>query len=159
MTVIAHIGLGANLGNAPHTLQQALTSMASLPETTLLAASSMYRSAPMQADGPDYVNAVAKISTGLSAHELLNRLQTIEHHYGRSRPYPNAPRTLDLDILLYGHEKVDDATLTVPHPRMHKRAFVLIPLAELDPGLRLAQGSLTALIDRCRDQYIEPITG
>lgn len=157
MTVTAYIGLGANLGNAHDTLQQALVATAALPDTSLLMVSSMYRSAPVQADGPDYVNAVAKITTLLSAHDLLGRLQAIEQHHGRVRPYPNAPRTLDLDILLYGDETIDDTTLSVPHPRMHERAFVLIPLAELDPDLKLSQGTLEALISRCGDQRIEQL--
>ena len=155
MSVTAYIGLGANLGNAHNTLQQALAATAALPDTSLLTVSSMYRSAPLRADGPDYVNAVAKITTSLSAYNLLGRLQGIEQHHGRVRPYPNAPRTLDLDILLYGDETIDDTTLTVPHPRMHERAFVLIPLAELNPDLKLPQGTLDALISRCGDQRIE----
>lgn len=157
MTVTAYIGLGANLGNAHNTLQQALAATAELPGTSVLTVSSMYRSAPVQADGPDYVNAVAKITTSLSAHDLLGRLQAIEQHHGRVRSYPNAPRTLDLDILLYGDETIDDTTLTVPHPRMHERAFVLIPLAELNPDLKLPQGTLDALISRCGDQRIEQL--
>lgn len=154
-----YIGLGANLGDAQQTLHQALASIASLPHTRLLKTSSLYGTAPVQADGPDYVNAVARISTALSAHELLTQLQTIEQQHGRTRPYQNAPRTLDLDILLYGDDTLHDSRLTLPHPRMHERAFVLVPLAELDPGLVLAQGSLDALIARCQDQRIQKLTG
>lgn len=157
MTVTAYIGLGANLGDAQQTLQQALKSIAGLPDTTLLAASSMYRTAPVDAQGPDYLNAVAKISTGLSAHDLLIRLQAIEHQHGRLRPYQNAPRTLDLDVLLYGNKTVDDADLTIPHPRMHERAFVLIPLSELDPELTLPQGRLSDLIASCGSQRIDKL--
>lgn len=152
-----YIGLGANLGDARETIRQALEDMASLPETVLLNASSMYRTAPLQADGPDYINAVASLKTGLSAHELLTRLQALEQQHGRTRPYLNAPRTLDLDILLFGTHTVHDARLTIPHPRMHERAFVLIPLAELDPMLTLEQGRLDELIDRCGDQRIEKL--
>lgn len=155
----AYIGLGANLGDAQHTLHQAVASIAALPGTKVLKVSSMYRSAPVQADGPDYVNAVAKITTTLSAHDLLSNLQAIEHHYGRLRSYQNAPRTLDLDILLYGHDTIDNNTLTVPHPRMHERAFVLIPLAELSPDLILTQSTLSDLIGRCGDQRIEQLPG
>ncbi len=157
MTITAYIGLGANLGDAKQTLQQALESIAALPDTSQLAVSSIYRTAPVQAHGPDYFNAVAKISTGLSAHDLLLRLQAIEQRHGRLRPYQNAPRTLDLDILLYGSDTVDDADLIIPHPRMHERAFVLIPLSELDPELALAQGKLSDLIARCSNQRIDKL--
>lgn len=153
-----YIGLGANLGDARHTLEQAVASMAALPGIEVLKVSSMYRSAPVQADGPDYVNAVAKITTTQPAHDLLSNLQAIEQHYGRLRSYQNAPRTLDLDILLYGQDTIDSSTLTVPHPRMHERAFVLIPLAELNPDLILAQGKLSELIDRCSNQRIEQLS-
>lgn len=152
-----YIGLGANLGDARQTLSQALAEVARLPETALLDASSMYRTAPLHAGGPDYINAVARLSTGLSAHDLLTRLQALEQQHGRTRPYLNAPRTLDLDILLFGTDVVRDARLVIPHPRMHERAFVLIPLAELNPTLTLAQGQLGELIARCQDQRIEKL--
>lgn len=155
MMVTAYIGLGANLGDARKSLEQALASIGTLPGTQLVKTSSMYRSAPVHADGPDYTNAVAEISTALSAHELLAGLQAIEQQHGRARPYPNAPRTLDLDILLYGHDTVNEPELQIPHPRMHERAFVLLPLSELNPELRLKQGSLRCLIARCEDQRIE----
>ena len=157
MTVTAYVGLGANLGDAQHTLQQALVAITTLPDTVLQKVSSMYRSAPVLADGPDYVNAVVQITTTLPAHDLLKRLQMIEQHYGRVRTYQNAPRTLDQDILLFGHDTISDDTLTVPHPRMHERAFVLIPLAELNPVLTLSQGTLDVLISRCGDQRIEQL--
>ena len=150
--VPAFIGLGANLGDAAGTLRHALQRIAGLPRTQLLAQSSLYRTAPIDSGGPDYVNAVAQVSTGLAAPDLLAQLQLIESEAGRERPYRNAPRTLDLDLLLYGDAHIDSATLTVPHPRMTERAFVLVPLAEIAPRLVTA-AHLTAVagqgIERC----------
>ena len=143
----AYIGLGANLGDSVATLSTALAALASLPTTRLVNQSALYRSAPVDAGGPDYLNAVAALDTGLAAQELLFQLQAIELRLGRQRPYRNAPRTLDLDLLLYGEQTIATRTLTVPHPRMHERAFVLRPLAEIAPGLRLPGGaSLTELL-------------
>ncbi len=133
--VLAFVGLGANLGNAPATLAWAVQALAALPLTHLVAASSLYQTAPQdcEPDSPDYFNAVAQLQTQLSAPDLLTALQELEHQAGRQRPYRNAPRTLDLDLLLYGEAHIDSAQLTVPHPRMHQRAFVLQPLAEIAP--------------------------
>ena len=131
--VEAFIGLGANLGDAHATLEAALTELASLPHTVLQGRSSVYRSAPVDSSGPDYLNAVAWLHTRLDARGLLAELQHIEQAHGRERPYPNAPRTLDLDLLLYGEQRIESATLTVPHPRLHERAFVVRPLAEIAP--------------------------
>jgi 2-amino-4-hydroxy-6-hydroxymethyldihydropteridine diphosphokinase len=133
--VRACIGLGANLGDARATLAQALHALAALPDSTLHAASAIYRSAPIDSSGPDYLNAVALLDTVLPAPVLLAELQRIEREHGRERPYRNAPRTLDLDLLLYGDQCIATPTLTVPHPRLHERAFVLQPLAELAPEL------------------------
>ena len=135
----AWIGLGANLGECAGTLRTALAALAALPGTRLLRVSSLYRSAPVDAGGPDYLNAVAEMATELPPHDLLAALQAIERAAGRERPYRNAPRTLDLDILLYGDLRLDSATLMLPHPRMHERAFVLLPLAELAPDRVLPQ--------------------
>ncbi|MBW7833113.1 MAG: 2-amino-4-hydroxy-6-hydroxymethyldihydropteridine diphosphokinase [Simplicispira suum] len=135
----AWIGLGANLGDRTAALRTALAALAALPGTRLRRVSSLYRSAPVDAGGPDYLNAVAEIATQLPPHDLLAALQAIEHAAGRERPYRNAPRTLDLDILLYGDLRLDTATLTLPHPRLHERAFVLLPLAELAPERVLPQ--------------------
>ena len=131
--VVAYIGLGANLGDPPAALAAALAQIDALPGTRVRCRSSFYRSAPVDAAGPDYVNAVAEISSTLAPHDLLVQLQRIEREAGRERPYPHAPRTLDLDLLLYGEERIDTPALTVPHPRMHQRAFVLVPLAEIAP--------------------------
>ena len=131
--VRAFIGLGANLGNAHATLQAALCALDTLPHTVLRQSSSVYRSAPIDSSGPDYLNAVAWLDTRLDPHELLAELLRIEQAHGRERTRRNAPRTLDLDLLLYGEQRIDSATLTVPHPRLHERAFVVRPLAEIAP--------------------------
>lgn len=130
----AWIGLGANLGDARAALRAAVQAMAGLPGTRLLCLSSLYRSAPVDAGGPDYLNAVAALDTRLEPLELLHALQAIELAAGRERPYRNAPRTLDLDLLLYGEQRIASRELSVPHPRLAERAFVLLPLAELRPG-------------------------
>ena len=141
--VRAYVALGANLGDAADALRQAAQALNSLPLTQVLQSSSLYKTAPLDTDagpevaapGGDYLNAVAELDTGLSAPDLLDRLQQIEQQAGRERPYRNAPRTLDLDLLLYGSGRIDSTRLTVPHPRMAQRAFVLVPLAEIAPGL------------------------
>ncbi len=133
--VLAFIALGANVGDAKGTVQSAIRSMAALPHTRLVRVSSLYRTAPVDADGPDFINAVLSVLTNLGVHELLSELQQLEGLAGRIRPYKNAPRTLDLDILLYGQVCLDSPTLQVPHPRMVERAFVLVPLAEIAPHL------------------------
>jgi len=131
--VSAFIGLGANLGDARATVEAALQELAALPGTRLAERSSLFRSAPVDAGGDDYVNAVARIETTLPAAELLAALMGIEQAHGRERSGYNAPRTLDLDLLLYGRKKIETATLSVPHPRMTQRAFVLIPLLQIAP--------------------------
>ena len=146
-SVIAFVGLGANLGDARQAVQQALIDLARLPHSELLAASRLYRSAPVDAAGPDYVNAVAELRTSLSAPALLAALQALEHAAGRQRPYRHAPRTLDLDLLLYGSARIDSPALTVPHPRMAQRAFVLRPLAELAPE-RVSTAQWQAVADQ-----------
>ncbi|QJC55751.1 2-amino-4-hydroxy-6-hydroxymethyldihydropteridine pyrophosphokinase [Polaromonas vacuolata] len=136
---IAYIALGANFGDAKAALEQAVVALSALPFSRLQKLSSFYKTAPIDSAGPDYLNAVAEISTSLSAPDLLGALQAIENQAGRERPYRNAPRTLDLDILLYGSAFVASAHLTLPHPRMFERAFVLIPLAEIAPQIVTAQ--------------------
>ena len=128
------VGLGANLGDPVATLDAAVAALAALPGTELVAVSAYYRTAPVDASGPDFVNAVAELRTSLAPQALLLALQAIEQAHGRERPFRNAPRTLDLDLLLYGARTIDEPGLTVPHPRLHERAFVLEPLAELAPG-------------------------
>ena len=131
--VSAFIALGANLGDAAATVRRAIDGLAQLPQTQLLAWSPLYASAPVDAQGPDYVNAVAQVRTGLTAPELLQHLGQAELQAGRTRPYRHAPRTLDLDLLLYGDGCIDSPALTLPHPRMAQRAFVLLPLADIAP--------------------------
>jgi len=143
----AWIGLGANLGDREAALRAAVRAIAALPGTQVLRTSSLYRSAPVDAGGPDYLNAVAEIATLLEPRALLAALQAIELGAGRERPYRNAPRTLDLDILLYGEQCITTLALTVPHPRMHERAFVLLPLAELAPE-RVPPEALRAVADQ-----------
>jgi 2-amino-4-hydroxy-6-hydroxymethyldihydropteridine diphosphokinase len=139
MPVTAYVGLGANLGDAAQTVRGAVERIAALPATEVTKRSSLYRSAPVDSSGPDYVNAVIEIRTGFTAPDLLTQLQAIEQLAGRTRPYRNAPRTLDLDLLLYGGASIASERLTVPHPRMHERAFVLLPLAEIAPDLVSAE--------------------
>ena len=156
----AWIGLGANLGDAAANLQAALVALSALPRTRLSARSSIYRSAPIDAAGPDYLNAVAQIDTGLSARELLVHLQGIEQVHRRERPFRNAPRTLDLDLLLYADHVIATPELTVPHPRLHLRAFVLVPLAELAPALQIpGLGAIGQWLPGVAGQAIERCSG
>lgn len=131
--VNAAIALGANLGDAQATLRAALQELALLPNSQILKVSSFYRTAPYEAKGPDFINAVALVATFLEPLALLHHMQAIELQFGRERPYRNAPRTLDLDLILYGNEEMKSPELTLPHPRYRERAFVLHPLAEVAP--------------------------
>jgi 2-amino-4-hydroxy-6-hydroxymethyldihydropteridine diphosphokinase len=154
----AFIGLGANLGDARAAIKQALATLAALPHCTLVQRSALYASAPIDATGPDFINAVAQIQTTLTAPALLAALQGIEQAAGRKRPYRNAPRTLDLDLLLYGSARIESPTLTVPHPRMHLRAFVLLPLVEIAPHIHIAaMGSAQALLAGVADQRLSKL--
>ena len=130
----AFIGLGANLGDRARQIDSACAEIAALPTTTLVARSALYASAPLDAPGGEYLNAVAHVRTALAPIELLRALQAIESRHGRARPFAGAPRTLDLDLLLYGDLVLTSDELTLPHPRLHERAFVLVPLAEIAPG-------------------------
>lgn len=131
--VTAYVAIGANLGDALQTVLRAFDALALLPDTRVTGRSRLYRTAPYEAQGPDFVNAVAQIETRLTAPGVLDALQTLENQAGRQRPYLNAPRTLDLDLLFYGQARMDSARLTLPHPRWRERAFVLYPLADLAP--------------------------
>ncbi|MEA3395593.1 MAG: 2-amino-4-hydroxy-6-hydroxymethyldihydropteridine diphosphokinase [Pseudomonadota bacterium] len=148
--VPAYVALGANLGDARRTVRQAVQDLGRLPQTRLVRVSSLYRTAPVDSSGPDYINAVAEVATSLTPHALLAELQRLELAAGRERPYLNAPRTLDLDILLYDDLTLDSPTLTIPHPRMATRAFVLVPLTEIAPQLLGAE-----LLEAVRGQVIE----
>jgi 2-amino-4-hydroxy-6-hydroxymethyldihydropteridine diphosphokinase len=142
--VLAYIGIGANLGDAQHSVSAAVQALSLVQGVAVTQASSFYRTAPIDSSGPDYINAVVEVNSHLSAPQLLSALQSIEALHGRERPYRNAPRTLDLDLLLYGHGQIQTPHLTVPHPRMWERAFVLVPLAEIAPH-RVSAAQLRAV--------------
>ena len=150
--VTAYIGIGANLGNALQAVRQAIEDLGRVPGVQLITASSLYRTAPLDSSGPDYINAVIELQTTLCAPDLLMRLQALENGAGRERPYRNAPRTLDLDLLLYGESRIASGNLNVPHPRMWRRAFVVLPLAEVAPGLVSQQALLMV-----SDQQVEKL--
>lgn len=158
MKQTAWIGLGANLGDARAALAQAVRDIGALPATQVLRVSSLYGSAPVDASGPDYLNAVAEISTALSPLELLDALQAIELGAGRERPYRNAPRTLDLDIVRFADLTMTTERLTLPHPRWNERAFVLLPMAEL-LGAQVLESLPAALQQQVKDQRIERLVG
>ena len=143
--ITAYLALGANLGEAQATVRWAMAAIASLPGCELGACSSLYSTAPVDSSGPDYINAVVEVKTSLSAPDLLAHLHGLEQQAGRERPYRYAPRTLDLDILLFGDAQVQSAALTIPHPRMGQRAFVLVPLAEIAPD-RVSAEQLQAVV-------------
>ena len=156
---LAYVGLGANLGEPRLQVETALSELGSIPRTRVLKASSLYRSAPMgYANQPEYVNAVAQLDTDLDAPQLLAELQALEARHGRSRSFANAPRTLDLDLLLFGESTLATEDLAIPHPRMHERAFVLKPLLEIAPDAAVpGRGPARALLARCEGQSAERI--
>jgi len=134
----AFVALGANLDDPTAQVTAAFGELAALPQTRLIKRSSLYRSAPVgYREQPDFINAVAQIETALAPRALLAALLAIEHSHGRVREFRNAPRTLDLDLLLYGGLQYHESGLTLPHPRLHERAFVLVPLAEIAPAVRI----------------------
>ena len=151
--VVAYVALGGNLGDAAGAVRAAMDRIDALPDTAVTRRSSLYRTAPVDSTGPDYINAVVEVSTGLDPVALLSHLQVIEIAAGRERPHRNAPRTLDLDLLLHGATRIDTPRLRVPHPRMNERAFVLVPLAEIAPQL-----VPKALLDNVTSQVIERMT-
>lgn len=156
MHALAWIGLGANLGDARQTLSDAVEAIHAWPHSKLEAASALYSSSPIDADGPDYTNAVIRIRTGLAPLDLLHQLQALELAAGRLRPYRNAPRSLDLDLLVYEAAgqavSMDTQELILPHPRLHERAFVLRPLHSIDPS-RVLAAQLTAT----QHQFLVPL--
>ena len=157
MQHLAFIGLGSNLEDPCSQLLRAFVALGELPGTSLVAQSSLYRSAPLGfPDQPDFVNAVAKIATALAPQALLQALLQIEHSHGRERTFRNAPRTLDLDILLYDGVRLHEQGLTIPHPQMHRRAFVLRPLLEIEPDATIpAVGKARNALQDCQDQSLE----
>ncbi|KZE25938.1 2-amino-4-hydroxy-6-hydroxymethyldihydropteridine diphosphokinase [Crenobacter luteus] len=150
------VAFGSNLENPAGQVGAAIETLAALPGLTLTKASSLYRTAPVgYLDQPDFVNAVAEFDSALSADALLDALQAVEERFGRVRTFRNAPRVLDLDLLWYEGVTRDDARLTLPHPRMHERAFVMVPLAEIAPELELgAHGKAAALAGSLAGQGI-----
>ena len=151
---VAYVGIGSNLDQPRRQVLEALGELDQLPHTRVVKKSSLYRSAPMgHAAQPDFINAVAQLETGLPAERLLAELQEVERRHGRERSFPNAPRTLDLDILLFGNATMQSSVLTIPHPRMHQRAFVLKPLLEIDPQLPFHRQ-----LESCKDQKVERLT-
>lgn len=153
------IALGSNLVDPTAQVRRGFDELAALPKTRLLAASSLYASAPVgYADQPDFVNAVAKIETGLTPGEVLEALLAIELKHGRQRSVPNGPRTLDLDLLIYNGLQLHEPGLTIPHPRMHERAFVLLPLLEIDPECEIpGKGRAKNWLGRCANQQLRKI--
>ncbi len=156
----AFIALGSNLQQPQLQVQRAFTELAELPETTLVKHSSLYKSAPVgYSHQPDFINAAAEVNTELTPVKLLHELLKLENSHGRERPFPNAPRVLDCDLLLYDDISMDTAELTLPHPRMHERGFVLLPLAEIAPDLLVAHhGKVADLAQACTNQSVEKIT-
>ena len=152
----AFIALGSNLAEPERQVTQAFAALAQLPQTRLLAQSSLYRSAPVgYTEQADFMNAVAQLETGLAPHDLLHSLLGIERTFGRVRDFRNAPRTLDLDLLLYGDLMFHEPGLTLPHPRMHERAFVLLPLVEIAPDCEIpGKGRAAEWLARVGDQAI-----
>ena len=152
----AFVAFGANLGDTATAFALALQRLAELPDTRVVAHSSLYRSAPVGvANQPDYINAVIELGTTLPARALLEALLAIEHEGGRTRDFHMAPRTMDLDLLLYGEAIIDEPGLQVPHPRMHLRAFALLPLAEIAPQLNIpGHGAIAALLPGVANQAI-----
>jgi 2-amino-4-hydroxy-6-hydroxymethyldihydropteridine diphosphokinase len=155
-----YIGLGSNLANPRSQLENALQELDNLPETMVTAASSLYESAPMgPADQPDYLNAVACIATALEPLALLDALQALELVHQRLRQQHWGPRTLDLDILLYGERVIDEERLQVPHPHMHKRSFVLQPLLEISPEIAIpGRGAAAGWLPRCEALQIRRLS-
>ena len=158
--VPAYIALGANLGEPAVQIERALEELAKLPDSRVVGRSRLYLSRPAgYADQPDFVNAVARLDTTLSARDLLDRLLELEHRHGRVRSFRNSPRTLDLDILLYDRLILNEPGLHLPHPRMHERPFVLLPLAEIAPDLDIPGfGSVAGLAANQPTEGIRPLS-
>ena len=152
--VTTYLALGANLGDAQASLCAAIEAIAVSAGCQLRQRSCLYRTAPVDAAGPDYINAVLEVDTTLTAPALLHLLQAVELKAGRERPYRNAPRTLDIDILLFGDARMSSAALELPHPRMWSRAFVLVPLAQIAPQ-RVSSGQLQAVADQVCERLSE----
>lgn len=159
MPTCAYVGLGSNFDDPRQQITTALAELNAIPQTRVVTHSGLYRSAPVGPAGqPDYINAVAALNTELSPHRLLARLFEIENLHWRVRGMRWGPRTLDLDLLLYGQETWQDETLTIPHPRLHERGFVLYPLYEVAPHLVIpGRGLLSELLEHCPKQELTPL--
>jgi 2-amino-4-hydroxy-6-hydroxymethyldihydropteridine diphosphokinase len=154
----AFVGIGSNLNEPVTQVQAAFAELDRLPLTSVTGRSSLYRSAPVgHAAQPDFINAVARLETGLAANALLAELQAVEARHGRQRSFANAPRTLDLDLLLYGNDSVDTMPLKIPHPRMHQRLFVLRPLLDIEDVEIPGKGRASALLGLVKDQAVEKL--
>ena len=155
----AFIGLGSNLNEPRAQVLRAIAALGRMPHTRLLARCSLWRGAPVgYLDQPDFINAVVKLETGLAPRALLDALLALEHDNGRTREFRNAPRTLDLDLLLYGDLRHHEHGLTLPHPQMHLRAFVLLPLLEIEPGCMIpGVGPAAEALQRCAGQDLEQV--
>lgn len=160
----AYIALGSNLNQPVKQVLAALQALHTIPKTTVLKQSSLYRTAPIGysvaqlQEIPDFINAVAEVNTTLTALDLLVALFEIENKFGRERPYPNAPRLLDLDLLLYDKVVINTERLTLPHPRMFERGFVLLPLVEIAPNLQdCIYGSIEDLAKNYQNQGINKL--
>lgn len=160
MLETAYIALGANLGNAKAALESAVARIGQLENVTVTKSSSFYKTAPIDSSGPDYINAVIEVKTEVSERDLLRQLLALEQEFGRVRPVGvvNAPRTMDLDLLLYGQKVCNDDFLVLPHPRMHQRAFVLVPLLEIAPDVQIVgKGAAKNFLPEVVDQTIAKV--
>lgn len=156
--MLAYIGLGSNLGDSHQVLNQAIAELNALADCTLVGRSSFWQSAPYEAQGPDFINAVIGISTRLKPLTLLKKLQAIEDQFGRERPYPNAPRILDLDLLWMQGITMQTPELILPHPRLHQRAFVVYALAEIAPDFTIpGLGKISNWLEQTRDQVVKQL--
>ncbi len=156
---IAYVGIGSNLDEPARQVEQALLELDRLPHSRVVKRSSLYKSAPLgYASQPDYVNAVAQLETGIPAERLLSELQEIESRHARKRSFANAPRSLDLDLLIFGDSELKTKDLTLPHPRMHQRAFVLRPLVEISPEISIpGVGPAKDSLKNVENQIVERI--
>ena len=156
--MLAYIGLGSNLGDSEQILNQAIAELNALDDCLVVSQSSFWQSAPIEAQGPDFINAVIGLSTGLAPLALLKKMQVIEDQLGRIRPYPNAPRTLDLDLLWMQGIAMQSPELTLPHPRLHQRAFVVFALAQIAPNFSIAGlGKMSDWLEQTRDQVVKQL--
>jgi len=156
---VAYVGIGSNLSEPARQVEAALGELGRIPGSRVAGRSSLYKSAPLgYADQADFINAVAALETALEPETLLDELLIIETRHGRRRSFANAPRSLDLDLLLFGQLELRTPRLTIPHPRMHERAFVLRPLLELSAEISIpGKGGARRLLENCQGQVVEKV--